>query len=254
MLTFEPHPARYPLNLRAVVVLLTLGVAAGIGAETGPAGEPGSSGAAGVPQRSGMPSRTEITKLLHSTLDTIDYANKTGSYIGVYALLTPEVQKKVDLPKLAQVLAGFRQLELDLAPIQRMKPSFERPPQLSEDGVLTLRGSFPMEPRVVRFDLGYRKVDNLWRIEALNLDTPPVPGATAAAGPGTVENPTPVQQLNSLPPAEAQTPPAAVPAVAAPAAPTPAAPPPPQATPGRPPVVNSPYLDTSTDPPTTSKW
>jgi len=178
---------------------------------------------------SSMPNDAETVALLRNTLAKVDQGNKSGDYHALYAELTPQVQKVVDPPKLASALEGFRKLRVDMSPIANVAPLYERPPALTPDGVLLLRGTFPTRPREIRFDFGFTQVDHQWRIQALNLDTPgsPPPVAASPSAPIPMPASAPVPQVASAP------------------APLPRA---------MRKAADSPYLDTSTDPPTATKW
>jgi hypothetical protein len=171
----------------------------------------------------GVPSEPELVALLRTTLEKVDYGNKTGDYHYLHAELTPQVQKVVDEPRLAAALEGFRKLRVDMDAVARTEPLYERPPEVTPDGLLLLRGTFPTTPREIRFDFGFMRTEGRWRIQALNLDTP---GSAALSGA----------------PAGA----AAAPQVAA------AAPAVRHRVLRKP--VDSPFLDPSTDPPTATKW
>jgi hypothetical protein len=178
---------------------------------------------AGLAHPTGVPSDAELIALLRATLEKVDYGNKTGDYHSLHAELTPQVQKVVDVTRLASALEGFRKLHVDMSAVDHTAPLYERAPEVTPNGLLSLRGAFPTSPREIRFDFGFVRTDGQWRIQALNLDTP------GTATPNTT-------------PTAPQT---AAPQIAA-------------APPGRPRVirkaVDSPFLDTSTDPPTATKW
>jgi len=169
-----------------------------------------------------VPSDPELVALLRATLEKVDYGNKTGDYHYLHAELTPQVQKVVDVPRLAAALEGFRKLQVDMGAVARTEPMYERPPQVTPDGLLLLRGTFPTRPREIRFDFGFLRTEGEWRIQALNLDTPGGTNLAAAPAGGA----------------------AAAQAVSATAA----------RTRMRPKPVDSPFLDVSTDPPTATKW
>lgn len=188
-----------------------------------------------------MPSSEQLAYILRNTLERVDYGNKTGNYQGLYAVLTPQVQQKVDLQKLADAMGGFRKLNVDMAPVQKIEPQYDRPPQLSPEGLLTLHGGFSMQPRPIRFDLSYVRSDGAWRLQVLNLDAPPIQ-PVAAAGKTPPPQPSP-QATGAQPTLQVAQAPAST---ASPPAATQGAP--------KPAASISPYLDTSTDPPTASKW
>jgi hypothetical protein len=191
-----------------------------------------------------MPTTEQLTFMLRNTLSRVDYGNKTGDYHALYAALTPQVQQKVDVQKLADAMSGFRELKVDMAPALKIQPHYDRPPEMGTDGLLTMRGALGTQPRPIRFDLAYLRIAGDWRVQVLNLDTPP--GQNAADAPKTAnaqsaESSTKVAQAPTT-----QTPMSPAEPASAPA-PTPVLP-------QRPAVAISPYLDPSTDPPTASKW
>jgi hypothetical protein len=230
------------LSAATVLVLLQAGTLASTNIANGdvPVTGPDAALSSGAGIASDVPSGEQLANLLHTTLAQVDHGNKTGDYAGLYTLLTPQVQQKVDVQKLANAMAGFRKLNVDMEQAQKILPRYDQMPQLTTEGMLTLRGTFPTQPRVIRFDLSYVRIGDSWRLQVLNLDTPPAQVAAAAPVPARAEG-SPAAATQAPPPAAPQAPPSA-PAAAGQGG-------------ARPSVsINSPFLDTSTDPPTASKW
>lgn len=119
-----------------------------------------------------VPAAAGLVDLLRSTLLMVNNGNQTGDYSQLYANLTPPVQKNVDVDRLSQALAGFRKEKIDMSAIAIVNPEFTKEPELDADGVLNISGYFPTEPRMVIFSIGYRKLNDKWLVEAIDLNTP----------------------------------------------------------------------------------
>lgn len=119
-----------------------------------------------------MPAAAGLVDLLRSTLLMVNTGNKTGDYSLLYSNLTPPVQKNVDVDQLAKALTGFREEKLDMSAVSVVHPQFSKPPEIDANGVLNLNGYFPTQPRILKFNLGYRKLNGSWRLEAIDLDAP----------------------------------------------------------------------------------
>jgi len=135
-----------------------------------------------------IPASAGLVDLLRSTLLMVNAGNQTGDYSLLYANLTPPVQRNVDVDRLAQALAGFREEKVDMSAVSVVHPQFVKPPAIDANGVLNLTGYFPTEPRMVRFNLGYRKLNGNWRLEVIDLDAPGNPKAAASPAPAAKQD------------------------------------------------------------------
>lgn len=119
-----------------------------------------------------IPASGEIKAIIRTTLRKLNRNNKTNYYEELHEHLTPEMQLSVTPQKLGEAFSGFRRNGLDLSGVAQIEPQFLREPTINETGTLLLNGVFPMQPRVVHFNLGYRKVDGVWMLQAFQIDTP----------------------------------------------------------------------------------
>ena len=188
-----------------------------------------------------IPSATALADLTRSTMLLVNEGSKDGNFTGLYAQFSPAVQKNVDQNKLNEALANFRERKIALSALTHTEPVFFEAPQMDQQGILKLVGMFPTQPRMVRFNLGYRQIDGKWLLELFTVDTPTLkeldaaakvkPQTTTSANHSTnqaVQKPS-AKKDSTL--AEHQTPKASSQNTSASAA-----------------------LDLSTDPPTTTKW
>lgn len=119
-----------------------------------------------------VPAPGELNAIIRTTLRKLNRNNKTNHYEELHEHLTPEMQLSVTPQKLSEAFSGFRRNGLDLSGVAQIEPQFLRQPTLNEEGMLLLNGVFPMQPRIVHFNLGYRKVDGIWMLQAFQIDTP----------------------------------------------------------------------------------
>lgn len=119
-----------------------------------------------------LPTAGALTDLTRSTMSLVSDGSQSGNFTGLYAQFSPAVQKNVDQTKLNEALASFRERKIDLSGIATTEPIFYQPPQIDQQGILHLTGVFPTQPRMVRFNLGYRQIDGKWLLELFTVDTP----------------------------------------------------------------------------------
>lgn len=119
-----------------------------------------------------VPAPVELNKILRTTLRKLNRNNRTNHYEEFHEHLTPETQLSVTPQKLGEAFSGFRRNGLDLSGVAQIEPQFLRQPTINDQGVLLLNGVFPMQPRLVHFNLGYRNVDGVWMLQAFQIDTP----------------------------------------------------------------------------------
>jgi hypothetical protein len=119
-----------------------------------------------------VPASSGLVDLLRTTLLMVNAGNQSGDYSVLYSNLTPPVQKNLDVNRLSESLAGFREEKIDMSAVSVVNPQYIKAPEIDANGVLNLTGYFPTHPRMVRFSVGYRKLNGKWLVEAIDLDAP----------------------------------------------------------------------------------
>ena len=138
-------PARFVLGL------LLLSAASAGGAQ-----QPGPAAAA--------PDSTTVLKLVWSAMAAVDHANQTGNYSVLRDLGAPSFQANNNAASLAGVFAALRAQRTDLSNALIVTPSLEFAPGIMQNGLLRIRGSFPLRPSPIGFDLLYQNVTGQWRL------------------------------------------------------------------------------------------
>lgn len=111
----------------------------------------------------GVPDSTMLYKLIWSAMAAVDQANQTGNYSVLRDLGAPGFQTGNSDATLAQIFTSIRNQNIDLGYTLVVTPVFQFPPAIL-NGLLRIRGVFPLRPTPIGFDLLYQNVGGQWRI------------------------------------------------------------------------------------------
>jgi hypothetical protein len=139
-------------------LLLGLGIVAAAVPAAGQ--QPAPASPAGQP---GVPDSTMLHKLVWSAMAAVDQANQTGNYSVLRDLGAPSFQAGNSAATLAQIFTSIRNQNVDLGYTLVVTPVFQFPPAI-QNGLLRIRGVFPIRPTPIGFDLLYQNVGGQWRI------------------------------------------------------------------------------------------
>jgi hypothetical protein len=133
------------------------------------------SGGAAV-QTPATPDERTSLKLLWSTMAAVDHANRTGNYSVLRDLGTAGFQANNNAATLAGVFAGIRTRNTDLAETLTVTPSWDIAPKIAQNGALRMRGTFPLRPTPIAFDLLFAWEQGAWRLDGVAVQPmPPKP-------------------------------------------------------------------------------
>lgn len=107
---------------------------------------------------------TTASKMIWTTMVALDQANTTGNYSVIRDLGAPAFQLGNSAATLAGTFQALRTAQVDLSNCLLVTPSFDFAPAIVQGGMLRLRGSFPLRPIGVAFDLLFADVDGKWRL------------------------------------------------------------------------------------------
>jgi hypothetical protein len=112
----------------------------------------------------GAPDSSTVLKLVWSAMAAVDHANQTGNYSVLRDLGAPSFQANNNAATLAGVFTALRAQRTDLGNALVVTPNFEFAPAIVNGGLLRIRGSFPLRPNPIGFDLLYQNVSGQWRL------------------------------------------------------------------------------------------
>lgn len=133
-----------------------------------PAAQRAPAGAAGLP----VPDQRTASKMVWSIMVAVDQANRTGNYSVLRDLGTPTFQANNNPANLAAIFATLRERQIDLSDTLIVTPVWEIPPQMVAPTVLRMRGTFPLRPQPIAFDLLFTW-SNGWRLDGIAVRAMP---------------------------------------------------------------------------------
>ena len=94
----------------------------------------------------------------------VDQANRTGNYSVLRGLGGPAFQAAQTNDSLARVFADLRARRIDVGNALLVTPTYEIGPLITSEGLLRIRGVFPLRPESIGFDLLFQRVGGEWRL------------------------------------------------------------------------------------------
>lgn len=131
--------------------------------------------AAGAMAQNKLPTERGMEVLVKSSLLTFNDANVTGNYTVLHAKLSKPFRQQYSPERLKQVFREFDKKDIDLSIIAAMKPTYDPPPAIDDDGKLLVRGYFPTEPARLIFDLDFIPSDGEWKLVGIHVKTTAAP-------------------------------------------------------------------------------
>ena len=160
----RPGPGRVaPARLLLAALALALPAEAALG-------QPRAAGPAPAPVAAPVPDQRSALGMVWSMMAAVDHANRTGNYSVLRDLGTPAFQANNNPATLGAIFANLRQQGVDLSETLVVTPNWEFEPHMVSPTVLRLRGSFPLRPSAILFDL-LLSWDRGWRLEGIAVQT-----------------------------------------------------------------------------------
>ena len=126
--------------------------------------------------QAGVPDPIVINKLVWSAMAALDQANQTGNYSVLRDLGAPSFQTNNSAATLGAIFESLRAQQVDLGYTLVVMPTLEFAPAIVDGGLLRVRGTFPMRPAIVGFDLLFENIAGQWRIFGIAVvPIPPQP-------------------------------------------------------------------------------
>ena len=141
----------------------------------------GNGAAPAAPSAVPMPQDIFISKLIWSTMAAVDHANRTGNYSVLRDLGAPSFQANNTAASLGAVFAGIRNQRYDVGNALLVVPVYDIPPTIVEGGLMRVRGTFPLRPHALAFDLLFQAVEGRWALFGISIAATPAPAPSTPA-------------------------------------------------------------------------
>ena len=132
--------------------------------------------------QAGVPDAIVINKLVWSAMAAVDQANMTGNYSVLRDLGAPSFQANNSAATLGGIFQALKAQQMDLGYTLVVTPTYQFPPAIVQGGLLRVRGSFPLRPATIGFDLLFQNISGKWRIFGIAVAPivaqPPQSGST----------------------------------------------------------------------------
>ena len=116
-----------------------------------------------------VPSERGLEALVKATLLTFNDANVTGNFEVFHAKLSKPFREQFSVERLARRFQEFNKKHIDFDVIAVLKPAYDPPPKVDDEGKLQVKGHFPTEPLRVNFDLAFIPSDGEWKLISINV-------------------------------------------------------------------------------------
>lgn len=129
-----------------------------------------------------MPDAEKIVLLLRNTLISLNDALQTGNFTVLRDRAAPGFRDVNSAARLGQIFADLASRPIDLSTVSVTTPQLSENPSLDQkQGILRLKGYFPLQPTPIAFEVLYQSVEGRWRLFGLSVQpasaTPPPPEA-----------------------------------------------------------------------------
>lgn len=128
-----------------------------------------------------IPDLLRVVTLVKTALITLNNANAAGDYSILLRLASPQFREAHTNVGLGDQFRWWRDNRIDLSPTVILRPEFAAQPLLTRDGILRATGSFPSSPLTIDFDLTFRPVAGVWRLDGLGVRARKTPAPPAKA-------------------------------------------------------------------------
>ena len=130
--------------------------------------------------RAGVPDSIVVNKLIWSAMAALDHANQTGNYSVLRELGSPSFQASNSAATLGGIFQALRNQQVDLGYTLVVGPTLQFPPAIVQEGLLRIRGTFPLRPAPIAFDLLFQNIAGQWRI--FGIAVAPIVPSTPQSG------------------------------------------------------------------------
>ena len=116
-----------------------------------------------------LPDELQRARLIWSVLVAVQQANESGNYSVLRDISSPGFQAANDPSKLSTIFAGIRSTNIDLSNTLLLAPTYTKPPEIDNRGMMHLEGGFGLRPTAVLFSLTFQWVSNRWKLFGIAL-------------------------------------------------------------------------------------
>jgi len=117
-----------------------------------------------------VPSEGEVKKLTDETLLSFNEAVQSKDFDAFYKSIAKLWQEQTTPDKLKAAFKTFVDQKFDIASVvKNVKPTYEPSPAINSNGFLVVKGSYPIKPDKLTFELKYLTEGGAWKLFGINV-------------------------------------------------------------------------------------
>jgi hypothetical protein len=118
-----------------------------------------------------VPPDPELKTMTLNSLLSFNEGVQDKDFSNFYKEISALWQDQTTPDKLKQLFNDFIEKEIDIAPIKKMQPVFNKDAKIDSDGMLVIAGYYPTTPKRVVFELKYLNEKGDWKLAGINVKT-----------------------------------------------------------------------------------
>lgn len=118
-----------------------------------------------------VPEEAELKSMSLSSLLAFNDGVQEKDFSDFYKELAPLWQDQTTPAKLKELFKEFIDKEINIAPIKKLEPVFNKPAKINSDEMLVIAGYYPTAPKRVVFELKYLDEKGDWKLAGINVKT-----------------------------------------------------------------------------------
>ena len=118
-----------------------------------------------------VPPESELKSMTLKSLLAFNDGVQEKDFSAFYKQLAPLWQEQTTPAKLKELFNDFIEKEIDIAPIKKVQPVFNKDAKINSDDMLVIAGYYPTTPKRVVFELKYLDEKGDWKLAGINVKT-----------------------------------------------------------------------------------
>lgn len=118
-----------------------------------------------------VPPESELKTMTLSSLLAFNDGVQEKDFSAFYKKISALWQEQTTPEKLTELFNDFIDKEIDISPIKKVEPVFNKEAKINSDGLLVIAGYYPTTPKRVVFELKYLEEKGDWKLAGINVKT-----------------------------------------------------------------------------------
>ena len=118
-----------------------------------------------------VPPQSELKSMTLESLLLFNDGVQDKDFSDFYKEISKLWQEQTTADKLKQLFSDFIDKEVNIAPIKKLEPVFNKDAKINSDGMLVIAGYYPTTPKRVVFELKYLEEKGDWKLAGINVQT-----------------------------------------------------------------------------------